>query len=164
MLLLISSYSSLFAKNFDNDVKIIGRADFLKNGDTVKLTIYQDGLINTEKLLRKDIYTSVSNNTFKFVFAAGLLPRYITIEFNGKPKFNLYEYLVVKGDNINITCTDGKTIITGNKSFAFALQYEIKQIAAHFNTSQRHPHFNSVNLSKVFFNYDSIANRGANLQ
>jgi thiol-disulfide isomerase/thioredoxin len=156
-LLILISCSGSFAQNIKQTVKITGYADFLKNGDTVKLMVYKYGLINQESSFHTITLSTVINGSFNFVLKGISFPKYITLQFSDQHNTDFHDYVIEPGDQINLNFLKNQLVISGKQCSAFKIQKLIRDVETNFHHKQRFPQFNAGNMAKIFSIWDSIA-------
>jgi len=159
MLLLLNFHLCLSAQSLKLPVKIIGHADFLNDGDTVKLLLYKYGLINQEKSFQKVVIAAVHHHDFKFDFPAENHPLCINITFNNHRQSDLIACFVVSGDNVKLNFGNEEVVVTGPKSKNFEIQYQLRKIETDMEANRRLPEFNATNLQTFFLFHDSLTRR-----
>lgn len=156
--IFLGIHLSLYA--YSQPIKISGKADFLKEGDTVTVSIYKYGLVYLFPPFQTDISIQSKNHSFQFNLPSSVHPYCINIAFKNNGQHNLLNYFVEASDNVKLNFQHGNLTISGAKSNGFDIQYKIRQFQDAFLKSGKMPHFSQSepkNLARNFIVTDSLA-------
>lgn len=143
MVLIVAGMVRLPAQS-NKMVEITGKCDFLKDGDSVRLTIEKYGSplwSGQDPRQRYDkSYTSrVIGNVFKFKFPTYKYPTKTQIIFEEKnTNRSIFHNLIEEGDNININVSGGNISYSGNGSEKWEIKRALDSIDKIF-TQYYHP-------------------------
>ncbi|NVM66869.1 thiol-disulfide isomerase/thioredoxin [Mucilaginibacter sp. SG538B] len=135
-------------------VRIAGRADFLKTGDTIILSVSPyAGRLNEIKSVYR---CAAGEGTFEFLIPAQSKPVYVRLQFQNASANDLSNLLLFPGDNLDLRIQSGSLSFDGPSAARFEVQKELlslgRQSAREFHTIYR-PEF----LAQTFAHLDSLA-------
>jgi thiol-disulfide isomerase/thioredoxin len=145
---------SIFATNAfsQNQVTISGHGDNLKENDTVEVYMYRLNFFDSDLGLKEIKKAVIKNHAFTIKFLDVRDIATMTTKIPGK--YDLDEFFVSPGDDIDLQNGIDSFNITGSKSNFFCLQYAIRKI---WNQGPI-PRFTQLPLNVYFAKLDSIKN------
>jgi len=138
LFLTIAWGSNLLAQSGSAVIK--GNLDFLKNGDSVILQVYQSPLFNKESDIIKTV-KKVHKGSFSFNVPINESFRYVSLllPYTGDNKDgskNVYDFLIEKGDNIRYSSKNPNEF-SGQGSKKWIIQKRLGAIDNHFQNGNK---------------------------
>jgi thiol-disulfide isomerase/thioredoxin len=110
-------------------IRITGNLQFLEDGDSVQLIVYEYGQFYSNLDLQKIYISRVVNHRFRFEVPARDHPRYINLGFPQKvASQNLYGYLIESGDNISIIEKEDAVLFSGKGHEKWDIQSHLRNM------------------------------------
>ena len=135
---------------------ITGTADYLREGDTVKLEIIKYGDFSAVKEFNETFTSIVKNSRCQFSISF-CMPVYINLLFSQQDrKLNIYSYLIEPGSEISVHSLKADSFeFSGKDSRKFQIQYEKRKIwmAGSNRVKNRRP----TNIIRAFATLDSFS-------
>lgn len=157
--LLFIFCTAIFAKSIKEPVEIEGYSDKVKDGDTVKLTVFKYGLIRNIAGLSYVINSIVKNGRFSFVVKDITCPHYIGLHVPNDINLGLYRYVVMPGDQIILNIEKDNVVVSGRQCSNFKTQYLMRKVEKDYHYKTRMPELTSKTLERLFSIYDSLTNK-----
>jgi len=158
-LIVLTTFNFSVGQDIDNSIQLSGKADFLKENDSVTLIVNKYGLLNEERSFRATLTAVAHDHKFNFSWHPTTFPQYVTLQFNKhRNSSSIFYYHAQSGDQIKLIYENGKLHISEKLDSSFKVQNGLCEIENHYNRKYRLPEFNASNLQRRFFVYDSIAN------
>lgn len=127
-ILLFTSQSSLYAGKQPGYAIISGNADFLKEGDSASLYLYQFGEFNYCTLSQSKYTSVIRDHHFQFKIPLGDHPHYTDLVLSRVISQNLLSYLVSAGDSTQINYKNNRFSFQGKGATAWAARYQLLAI------------------------------------
>jgi thiol-disulfide isomerase/thioredoxin len=146
------------------NTNITGRADFLKNGDKVILTVYPLGIIEHIYPFFEQYQSTVSNGIYHFSPTGKATLQNISIQFPIKNEEDLMYYTVPTADSLELTMRQGNIQVKQTRDSSFIVQYRIKKIENKlYESDALGLKYDMSNIESVFKNIDSLKNTSLSL-
>jgi thiol-disulfide isomerase/thioredoxin len=153
-LILINGFTA-YGQSKGKPVQITGHADFLHDGDTVRLIIYKYGFTAMEPVFQTKLIAITKQQSYQFDIPLVNHTELISILYKASAN-SLNEYFIEPGDKINLNTINDHFTISGAGSNDFKLQYQLRQIHNSYTKAHRNPELTPENLESNFENYDLI--------
>lgn len=132
-----------------------GKIDFLKDGDSIKLTVFKYGFFANSKDFEQTYTSIIANHSFKFKIDLQDYPEYFNLEFSNDQSKNLFKCLIEKDDNISLIKINNTYIFSGKGSGKNNIQQHILEITNKYLSLIKHD--NPVHIKRDFMIKDSIS-------
>jgi thiol-disulfide isomerase/thioredoxin len=160
ILLLVCGWLPVKSQVVKNETSICGKADFLKDGDTVSLVVYKYGIHYTGEPFTAEYTSVVQNQTFGFKWEAKGYPQAVYIQFKGHGNRNLNEYIIQSGDRIYLRLEKGALLVHQQLDSSFQVQNQIKAIEnVFYQAKSGHLSFTPNNLENYLLRQGTLATR-----